>query len=45
MPRIRTPEERAFERTISALKFKAAEAAQAAEKADAAKPPTEPGGQ
>jgi hypothetical protein len=40
LPRIRTPEERAFERTISALKFKAAEAA---EKADATKPPGEPG--
>jgi hypothetical protein len=40
LPRIRTPEERAFERTISALKFKAAEAA---EKADASKPPGEPG--
>ena len=42
MPRIRTPEERAFEKTISALKFKAAEAA---EKADATQPPGEPGGQ
>ena len=38
MPRIRTPEERAFERTISALKFKAAEDAR---KADGAKPPGE----
>jgi hypothetical protein len=40
IPRIRTPEERAFEKTISALKFKAAEDAK---KADAAKPPGEPG--
>ncbi|MEG3049115.1 MAG: DNA repair protein, partial [Thermomonas sp.] len=41
-PRIRTPEERAFEKTISALKFKAGEST---EKTDASKPPAEPGGQ
>ena len=45
IPRIRTPEERAFEKTISALKFKAAEAAKAAEKPGAPNPPVEPGGQ
>jgi hypothetical protein len=42
LPRIRTPEERAFERTISALKFKAAEAAE--KKADSTNPPGEPDG-
>jgi hypothetical protein len=42
LPRIRTPEERAFEKTISTLKFKDADIAQPA---IAPKPPTEPGGQ